>query len=149
MAISRLRGGLPPPVYCYLIWKFHWIFAWSPLSQQKVLDYYTLYAPHFPCHLLHVHACVLSCFSCDWVFVTLWTIALQAPLSMGFSRQEYWSRLSCPPPGDLPYPGSQSGPLKCLLHWQAGSLPLVHLGSPTLCIPFFFFFNICLAVWGF
>ena len=36
---------------------------------------------------------------------TLWTVALQAPLSMGFSGQEYWSRLPCPPPGDLPNPG--------------------------------------------
>ena len=34
-----------------------------------------------------------------------WTVACQAPLSMGFSRQEYWSRLSFPPPGDLPNPG--------------------------------------------
>ena len=35
------------------------------------------------------------------LFVTLWTVACQAPLSMGFSRQEYWSGLPCPPPGDL------------------------------------------------
>ena len=34
-----------------------------------------------------------------------WTVAHQAPLSMGFSRQEYWSGLLCPPPGDLPNPG--------------------------------------------
>ena len=40
-----------------------------------------------------------------WIFVTLWTIACQTPLSMGFSRQEYWSGLPCPPPGDLPHPG--------------------------------------------
>ena len=38
-------------------------------------------------------------------FVTPWTVAHQAPLSMGFSRQEYWSGLPCPPPGDLPEPG--------------------------------------------
>ena len=38
-------------------------------------------------------------------FVTLWTVAHQAPLSMGFSRQEYRSELPCPPPGDLPSPG--------------------------------------------
>ena len=36
------------------------------------------------------------------LFESLWTIAHQAPLSMGFSRQEYWSGLPCPPPGDLP-----------------------------------------------
>ena len=43
-----------------------------------------------------------SHFSHVQLTVTLWTVAHQAPLSMGFSRQEYWSELSCPPPGDLP-----------------------------------------------
>ena len=43
---------------------------------------------------------VVSCFSCVWLFATLWTVALQAPLSMGFSRQESWRGLPCPPPGD-------------------------------------------------
>ena len=38
-------------------------------------------------------------------FVTLWTVPRQAPLSLGFSRQEHWSGLPCPPPGDLPNPG--------------------------------------------
>ena len=37
--------------------------------------------------------------------VTIWTVAYQTPLSMGFSRQEYWSGLPCPPPGDVPDPG--------------------------------------------
>ena len=40
-----------------------------------------------------------------WLLETLWTGARQAPLSMGLSRQEYWSELLCPPPGDLPDPG--------------------------------------------
>ena len=48
---------------------------------------------------------VLGGFSCVPLFVTLWTVAHQAPLSMGFSRQEYCSGLSCPSPGDLPDPG--------------------------------------------
>ena len=52
-----------------------------------------------------VHACMLSRFSRVWLFATPWTIARQAPLSMGFSRQEDWSRLPFPPPGDLPDPG--------------------------------------------
>ena len=39
------------------------------------------------------------------LFATPWTVAYQAPLSMGFSRQEYWSGLPCPSPGDLPDPG--------------------------------------------
>ena len=47
----------------------------------------------------------LSHFSRVRRFVTPWTVARQAPLSMAFSRQEYWSGLPCPPPGDLPDPG--------------------------------------------
>ena len=48
---------------------------------------------------------MLSCVSRVQLFVTQWTGARQAPLSMGFCRQEYWSGLPCPPPGDLPDPG--------------------------------------------
>ena len=55
------------------------------------------------CLLLPVH--VISCFSHVWLFATLWTIARQAPLSLRFSREEYWSGLPCPPPGDLPTQG--------------------------------------------
>ena len=43
--------------------------------------------------------------SCVGLFVTPWTVALQVPLSMGFPRQEYWSGVPFPPPGDLPDPG--------------------------------------------
>ena len=46
-------------------------------------------------------ACMLSHFSCVWLCMPLWTITCQVPLSMGFSRQEYWSELLFPPPGDL------------------------------------------------
>ena len=48
-----------------------------------------------------------SRFSHIGLFATPWTVAHQAPLSMGFSRQEYWSGLPCPPPGDLPDPGME------------------------------------------
>ena len=47
---------------------------------------------------------VLRYFSCVQLFTTLWTVARQAPLSMDFPRQEYWSDLPCPPPGDLHNP---------------------------------------------
>ena len=57
------------------------------------------------------------------VFATLWAVARQAPLSMGFSRQEYWSGLPCRPPGDLPNPGVKSAsPESPAL--QVDSLPL-------------------------
>ena len=49
--------------------------------------------------------CVLSRFCHVLLFATLWTVAHQGPLSMRFSKQEHWSRLPCPPPGDLPNPG--------------------------------------------
>ena len=51
-----------------------------------------------------VCVCVLSCFSRVRLFAAPRTIIHQASLSMGFSRQEYWSRLPFPPPGYLPYP---------------------------------------------
>ena len=64
------------------------------------------------CVCAHARACthVLSCFHHVRLFVTLWTVAHQACLSMGFSRQEYWTGLLCPPPGDLPNPGTEPVP---------------------------------------
>ena len=55
--------------------------------------------------LFILHGCTLILFSHVRLFVTLWTVAGWAPLSMGFSSQEYWSGLICPLPGDLPNPG--------------------------------------------
>ena len=72
---------------------------------------------------------VLSRFGRAQLFATPWTVAHQAPLSVGFSRQEYWSGLPYPPPEDLP----NQGPNPCLLRllrWQAGSLPLAPPGKP-------------------
>ena len=54
-------------------------------------------------------ASVLSCFSRVLPFVTPWTLVHQAPLSMGFSRQEYWSGLPFPSPGDRPHPRIKPG----------------------------------------
>ena len=65
--------------------------------------------------------CMPSCFSCVQFYETPWTVALQAPLSMGFSRQEYWNGLPCPTPGDLPNP----------------RIELVFLMSPILASGFF------------
>ena len=48
---------------------------------------------------------LLCRFSRVQLFATPWTVAHQAPLSVGFPRQEYWKGLPCPPPGDLPNPG--------------------------------------------
>ena len=71
--------------------------------------------------------------SCVQLFATLWTVALQVPLSMGFSRQEYCSGFPFPSPGDLPDPGIE--PTSPAL--QADSLPLNHLGSPEPALRWF------------
>ena len=68
---------------------------------------------------------MLSLFSRVRFFVTPWTAAHQAPLPMGFSRQECWSGLPCPPPGDLPDPGIEP-------------TSLTSLGSPAPVGSFFF-----------
>ena len=54
------------------------------------------------------------------LFVTPWTAVHQAPLTVGFSRQEYWNGLRSSPLGDLLYPGTEPASLR-LLHWQVGS----------------------------
>ena len=59
---------------------------------------------HLLPHIAIMHACMLSCFSCLRPFATKWTVACQAPLSMGFSRQEYWSGLPYHLPETLPNP---------------------------------------------
>ena len=73
-------------------------------------------------------SCLLSCFSCVWLFVILWTVARQALLPMGFSRQKYWSGLPFPPPKDLPDPGIELATTAL----QEDSLLLSHQRSPKL-----------------
>ena len=71
-------------------------------------------------------------FSRVWLFVTPWMIAHQTPLSMGFSRQEYWSGLPFPPPGYLPDPGiEEMSPASLTL--QMDSSLLSHQGLPDVC----------------
>ena len=72
---------------------------------------------------------MLSRFSRVRLFATRWTIAHQAPLFKGVSRQEHWSALPCPPPGNLPNPGI--GPVSLRSPALAGgSLPLMPPGKP-------------------
>ena len=99
---------------------------------------------HATQHVGSLRVCVLSCFSRVWLFVTPQTITCQAPLSMGFSRQEYSNGLPCPPLGDLPDPGIEPASLtslalagrvfttvppgawqateRCRLHWKCRAL---------------------------
>ena len=92
---------------------------------------------HFP-----DNQCVLSRFSHVRLFVSLWTVTHQASLSMGFSRQEYCSGLSYPPPGDFPVPGIK--PMLLISPALAGGFFTTNLGSllisdfeyPTYLLPF-------------
>ena len=87
--------------------------------------------PTYPAADTKADACVRACVrtkslqSCP-TLETAWTVVHQAPLSTVLFRQEYWSGLPCPPPGDLPNPGIE--PASSAL--QADSLPLSHRGSP-------------------
>ena len=75
----------------------------SPTTPGPMASHHSLQTLHTGCPLFldgsssfSVHTCMLSCCSHVWLFATLWTIAHQAPLYMGLSRQEYWSGLPCP-----------------------------------------------------
>ena len=83
------------------------------------------------CVCVCVCVCARVCcrFSRVWLFATQWALAHQAPLSMEFSRQEIWSGLPCPPPGDLPEPGIKPAS-PAVLAPQADSSLLSHLRSP-------------------
>ena len=97
--------------------------------------------PSFP-----AHACAQSR-SHVQLFTTPWTIASQAPLSMEFPRQEFWSGLPFHNPGALSDQRLNPGAL-CLSYWQADSLPLNHLGSPNYCIVTQIAYIFNASVWG-
>ena len=126
---------------CRLMWVFYARLRWVQLNCDVwwimcvcsvAQPYLTLWHP-MNCSLLgsSVHGifqarilAVLSCFSHVWLFVTPWTVACQAPLSMGFSRQEYCYFLL-----QGIFPTQESNPH--LLHWQKDSLPLAQPEKPT------------------
>ena len=100
--------GVPDHIFCHLR-NLHanqeainrtayWTKDWFKIVQQVVY-----------CHSAYLTSmqreCMLSSFRSVWLFASLWTKAHQTPLFMEFSRQEYWSWLPCPPPGNLPKPG--------------------------------------------
>ena len=85
------------------------------------------------CTHTHIHVCMLSCFRHVQLFESLWTIACQAPLFMGFSSQEYGSGLLFPTPGNLPNLEIKPKFLVSL-HWQVGSLSLALPGKPYIYI---------------
>ena len=89
---------------------------WSRYSTCYLMLLKILQIHHYYPYLV---CCVLfQSLSCVQPFVTTWTRAHQAPLAMGFSRQEYWSELPWPPPGTFSTQGSHPGLLHCrqILH---------------------------------
>ena len=112
-------------IYCHLRqkgWNHAFFFRiWLVFNSCIYLEIYWTVSPWF--------ACMISHFSCIWLFATPWTVDCHAPLSMGLPRQEYWSRLPFPSPGDLLDPGIEPTSL-ISPHWQEGSLPLMWSGKP-------------------
>ena len=110
-----------------------WIFGEKEQVEKEINPTCYIYIYICVCVCVCVYVCaVLRYFSCVWLFVILWTVPCQVPLSLGFSRQEYWSGLSCPLPGDLP--NARIKP-RCLMSTAlAGEffITLSHLGSRQL-----------------
>ena len=102
-----------------------------PASTHGLLSLLLSQHSFFPCH-----ACRLSVFSCVPIFVTLQTLACQAPLFLWFSRHKYWSGLPCPPPQGSSWPRDR---IRHSYVSQIGSQGLYqscHLGSPILSVQF-------------
>ena len=112
--LPALIPNLWQPLICSLaLWFCHWgaLYKWShavcDLRSTVSLCIMPWRYTQIARVSAHVCVCVCVCAKSLQLFLTLWPhgLACQAPLSMGFSRQEYWSGLPCPPPGALPNPG--------------------------------------------
>ena len=78
--------------------------GWGGKSKHHIIFAFIFYGTKL-CFVYNVNFVAFQSLSHSQLFVTPWTVARQAPLSIGFSKQEYWSELPFPPPGDLPNPG--------------------------------------------
>jgi len=133
MHIFRLPWHLTFLVHSCIGVFFYWhIVFWFPPHATVSHSYSVLNPLLFSLQTLSsaVMLCRAYVLSCVWLFVTLWAIARQAPLSVGFSRQEYWSRLPFPSPGDLPDPGIEP-PSSVSPALQANSIPAEPSGKPV------------------
>ena len=101
------------------------VSLWNISKQDSELQA-TFSADFLRLECVHI-LCVCMSLSHIWLFVTPWTVALQTPLSMEFSRQEHWRELPFPSPGDLPDPGIEPPSLAL----PGDSLLLSHWGSPV------------------
>ena len=104
-------------------------FIYSFMFLKLKYSWYTMFHMH---RKMTQYMCVPVCMlSCIWLFATPWTVAHQAPLSMEFPRQEYWSGCHFLLQGIFPKQGSKLR-LLYLLCWQVDTLPLCCLGSPSV-----------------
>ena len=142
-SVRKNRGQQKPGARPLLLQEYHGVkcgWRWARTQWQEVKSfihsrnlYWVLTGFQSVLRRSPCRATVLSRFGCVRLFVTLWTVGHQAPLSMGFSRQDYWSGLSCPSPGDLAdLEMGSNHHLLCLRHWQAGSLSLAPPGTTAL-----------------
>ena len=127
-----LQSNIAVVMWLHALFKAHRI-----IHEKGWISLYVNYALVNLRHILHIyiymHVCVLSHFSHVRLFAILWTVAHQAPLFVGCSRQEYWGGLPCPPPGDLPDPGIKPA-YPAIRALQVDSSLLSHQGSPYIWI---------------
>ena len=101
----------------------HFLAEWSCLNNLTTMNVYSIFKIGTLIQMFYqtviwfcvtvsgiVCVCLISGFSRIWLCGALWTVVCQVPLSLGLSRQEYWSGLPCPPPGDFPNPGLLGSP---------------------------------------
>ena len=138
--VYKIKSGAHENKVCHCFYYFPFYLPWRDGTRCHDLSFhnvefqvslFTLIKRLFS-SFLHMCACsvMLSSFSHVWLSMTPWTVAHQALLFMGFSRQEYCSELPCTAPGDLPDPGIElKSPASPAL--QADSLPMTHQVSPV------------------
>ena len=125
IAISYSKGSYQPRVRTQvscIVGRFYTIWVTIRTEPKWVSEILLLYE-NFILYFIDV-------FSHIQLFVTPWIVTHQAPLSVEFSWQEFWSGLPFPTPGKSPWPRDWTCISCFLLYWQADSLPLCHLGSP-------------------
>ena len=140
MSINYICSLFPVLILSYILILYtlrHWNIIVLCFFKQSLKKKLSILVCHYCCNkvLAEWIVCVLSLFSHGRLCATLWTEAHWAPLSMEFSRQEYWSGLPCIPLGDLPNPGIKpaslmSPPLADRV-FKVGSLPLVPPKKPA------------------
>ena len=115
---SNAQAKISGVVCCGTQHQLFWLIQYEKCVKKKISTVWKIIQ-----QALGDGLCMLSRFSCVRLFATIWTVARQASLSMGISRQEYWSGLPCPSPGDLLNPRIEPASLLSLA--SAGGIFIV------------------------